>query len=73
MSTILNLKANSRGSWANVCEFEPRQLKPVLDGAELLARASGETVSFRVADSAGVILYSLDARRGAFAWKKHPV
>ena len=56
MST-LTLKANSRGSWANVCSFAPDQIERIKDGCRLITLASDH----------GVTLHSLDAR-GPLIW-----
>lgn len=61
--TTLTLKANSRGSWANVCEFPKGDLPYVQAGAEGIAKAAGGRVAFKVTDSAGATLYSLDPRK----------
>ena len=67
MST-LTLKANSRGSWANVCSFAPDQIERIKNGCRLITLASGHTVSFKIADDHGVTLHSLDAR-GRLVWQ----
>ena len=64
----LHLKANSRGSWTNVCSFDVVDLPHIKDGARLLARFSGHTVSFKVVDDHNVTLHSLDARH-ALIWQ----
>ena len=65
--SALHLKANSRGSWANVCRFAPDQIERIKDGCRLITLASDHTVSFKVADDHGVTLHSLDAR-GPLVW-----
>ena len=70
MST-LTLKANSRGSWANVCEFPSDELAYVQAGAEGIVKAAGGRVAFKVTDPAGTTLCSLDTRK-ASAWIGSP-
>lgn len=68
MAGDLHLKANSRGSWTNVCSFEPDQIERVKDGCRLITLASDHTVSFKVVDDHNVTLHSLDARH-ALIWQ----
>ena len=57
MSTTLHLKANSRGSWANVMSFTPAQIHDVKEAAWVLCLAADRTVSFKIADDRGVTLH----------------
>lgn len=65
----LTLKANSRGSWANVCSLTPDQLRNVKAAALHLCLAANAAVSFKVTDDHGVTLHSLDARHSPLAWQ----
>jgi len=67
MST-LTLKANSRGSWANVCNLTPAQLANVKAAALQLCLATNCGVSLKVTDERGTTLHSLDARQDPLAW-----
>lgn len=67
MST-LTLKANSRGSWANVCNLTPAQLANVKAAALQLCLATNCGVSLKVTDERGTTLHSLDARQAPLAW-----
>ena len=69
MSTTLHLKANSRGSWANVMSFTPAQIHGVKEAAWVLCMAADRTVSFKIADDTGVTLHSLDARQAPLTWQ----
>ena len=69
MSITLHLKANSRGSWTNVCTFTPAQLANVKDSALQLCLAAGATVSFKITDDHNVTLHSLDARQAPLVWQ----
>ena len=60
--TTLTLKANSRGSWANVCDFPEEELPYVQEGAVGIVKASRGTVAFKITDGRNSTLYSLDAR-----------
>lgn len=66
--TTLHLKANSRGSWTNVCAFSPAQLANIKDSSLQLAQAAGAGVSFKITDEHNVTLHSLDARQTPLAW-----
>lgn len=69
MSKQLHLKANSRGSWANVCSFTHAQIHDVKEAAWVLCVAAHRSVSFKIADDAGVTLHSLDARQAPLVWQ----
>ena len=69
MSITLHLKANSRGSWTNVCSFNAVDLPNIKDGARQLARHSGASVSFKITDDHNVTLHSLDARQAPLTWQ----
>lgn len=68
MSQKVQLKAKSRGSWANVMTFDIDRLGDIQDCCESLCAASGFTVSFKIADDHGVTLSSLDARNQPIVW-----
>jgi hypothetical protein len=69
MTTLLHLKSNSRGSWANVCSFEPDQIERIKDGCRLIMLAAGaDHVAFKIVDDHNVTLHSLDARH-ALIWQ----
>lgn len=67
-AATLHLKANSRGSWANVCAFEPAQLSNIKDAGLHLCLAADASVSFKITDDHNVTLHSLDARQTPLAW-----
>lgn len=69
MSITLHLKANSRGSWTNVCTFTATQLANVKASALQLCLAAGATVSFKITDDHNVTLHSLDARQAPLTWQ----
>lgn len=68
--TTLHLKANSRGSWTNVCSFPSSEsnLTEIFFGCMHIARVS-EGVSFKITDDHGVTLYSLDCRQQPVTWQ----
>lgn len=67
--STLQLKANSRGSWANVCSFNSAQVANIKDAALQLCLAANCAVSFKIADDHGTTLHSLDARQQPLAWQ----
>lgn len=67
--TTRHLKANSRGSWTNVLQFDEDNAFDIYHACEILLRASGATVSFKVTNDAGVTLASLDARQKPGFWQ----
>lgn len=64
----LHLKANSRGSWTNVLQFDPSSLHEVKASALGLVIAADKSVSMKITDDAGTTLHSLDARLDELAW-----
>jgi len=69
MTITLHLKANSRGSWTNVCSFAPAQLANVKASSLQLCLAAGARVSFKITDDHNVTLHSLDARQQPITWQ----
>lgn len=67
-TTTLHLKANSRGSWANVLEFPAERLDEIKAASRQLVIAAGRTVSFKITDDHHVTQHSLDARRFPLTW-----
>lgn len=69
ISTTLHLKANSRGSWTNVCTIPTDNLVAVKKAVLLLCLEAGASVSFKITDDHNVTLHSLDARQQPIAWQ----
>lgn len=67
--TTHHLKANSRGSWTNVLQFDEANSPEIRQACETLMWASGATVSFKITNDAGVTLASLDARQRPAVWQ----
>lgn len=67
---VMHLKANSRGSWTNVCSFPASDdtLLEIQHAAARIAQAAGG-VSFKITDDHGVTLYSLDCRQQPATWQ----
>lgn len=68
MNRNRNLKANSRGSWANVMSFDQAETERVQDACEALSLASGFRVSFKITDDKNVTLHALDIRHEPVGW-----
>lgn len=66
----LTLKANSRGSWANVCDFPKDELLYVQEGAAGIVKASRGRVAFKITDGGNNTLYILDTRVSN-RWQAH--
>lgn len=64
----LQLKVNSRGSWANVLSFQPDQLGAVKAACVTLASAAGGQASFKIVDDRNVTRHALDARKEPVGW-----
>lgn len=61
--TTLTLKANSRGSWANVCDFPEEDLPYVQEAAADIAHAAGGRVAFKITDATGTTVHKLDPKK----------
>ena len=53
--------------------FSPAQIHDVKEAAWVLCLAADRTVSFKIADDAGVTLHSLDARQAPLVWQDRSV
>lgn len=68
MTATRQLKANSRGSWANILRFPADKSERVKDACEQLLQAAGGSVSFKITDDKNVTLSALDARFEPVGW-----